>query len=186
MRNRWGKYQYEPDWRDLENAEAPPANIEDWLLTTDSLTQRVQSCCGKGFHLEILQHGWTRPQLNERRLLLMPDSAYALRREVVLCCSGTPLIFARTIIPNASLQGSGLRLSRLGRKPLGELLFRDHSVERSQWQLTHVAQDNPMFDDVGLAKKKSKSQVWGRRSVFFYANEPLLVAEMFLPAIQKL
>ena len=186
MRNRWGKTKQEPNWRDLESADVPPATMQDWLLTTESLTQRVQARCGDDFHLEIIRHGWARPQLNERRLLLMPDNAYALRREVILCCGDTPLIFARTIIPNASLQGAGLRLSRLGRRPLGELLFRDHSVERSQWQLAHVARDNPMFDDIGLEKTRSSSEIWGRRSVFLYANKPLLVAEMFLPAISQL
>ncbi len=186
MRNHWGKYQYEPEWCDLEDAELPSLPIRDWLLTTDSLTQRVQSHCAGQFHLEVLRHDWVRPQLNERRLLLMDDAARALRREVVLCCTGMPLIFARTIIPSASLRGAGLRLARLGRKPLGELLFRDHSVERSRLQISAFSQDNPMLADVSFAKRKMKQSIWGRRSVFLYAGKPLLVAEMFLPAIAQL
>lgn len=183
MQIRWGKHKTEPVWHDVGQRSVIPEALQEWLLTTDSLTQKLQARCGGGFHLEILQHGKVRPQLNERRLLQMPDTAWALRREVVLCCDDTPLVFARTVIPVGTLRGAGLRLSRLGRKPLGEVLFRDHSVQRSQWQLTHLAQDHPLFADLTLPEKPSKSAIWGRRSVFLYDGEPLLVGEMFLPAI---
>ncbi len=186
MQIRWGKYQQEPQWRDLTRDEEIPVALREWMLTPESLTQKVQSRCGGRFHLEIVRHGWVRPQLNERRLLLMPDAARALCREVVLCCDRIPLIFARTIIPHSTLRGAGHRLSQLGRKPLGELLFRDHSVLRSGLQVACVASGNAMLKGIRLKSGKKDHSVWGRRSVFFFAGQPLLVSEMFLPAISCL
>ena len=186
MQIRWGRYIQEPHWRDLCRLDDVPVALRHWILTTDSLTQQVQARCRGHFHLEIIRHTWVRPQLNERRLLLLPDAAQALCREVVLCCDNTPLVFARTIIPNTTLCGAGRRLSRLGRKPLGELLFRDHSVLRSHWQVTSVAHDHSMFADIQNIQAKNtqtETGIWGRRSVFFFAGQPLLVSEMFLPSI---
>jgi len=187
-RVRWGSHKHEPHWFDLGRVDVIPADLQEWLLTKGSLTQKVISRCKGRFHLEIIQHGRVRPQLNERRLLMMSDTETALRREVVLCCDATPLIFARTIIPGTTLRGAGLRLARLGRKPLGDLLFRDHSVLRSDLQVTCMDAKNALFDSVKVKTKAktNKQDVWGRRSIFFYADEPLLVSEIFLPAIRNL
>lgn len=182
MQIGWGKGKHEPLWQGTELALAQPLALRSWLLTAGSLTRRVQArCCGR-FHLEVLRHDWQRPQMNERRLLKMADPARALIREVALCCDGRPWIFARTVLPATTLRGRGRRLSRLGRKPLGELLFRDRSVSRGHWQFTRIESGHAMFARL-RPSLPPRQEVWGRRSVFFYANEPLLVSEMFLPAL---
>jgi len=183
---RWGKHKQEPHWYDLDRADEIPVALRDWVLTTDSLTRKVQSYCRGRFHLEIVRHGWARAQLNERRLLLMPDTQRALRREVILYCDQNPLIFARTIIPNRTLHGAGRRLSRLRRKPLGELLFRDHSVLRSDLQVACVDADNAMFKALAIKANKKDKKIWGRRSIFLFSGQPLLVSEFFLPALNHL
>ncbi|MBL1432717.1 MAG: chorismate--pyruvate lyase [Gammaproteobacteria bacterium] len=186
MQVRWGSPKQEPHWHDLGRADKIPVALNDWLLTKGSLTQKVIARCRGHFHLEIVRHGWARAQLNERRLLLMSDSEWALCREVALCCDKTPLIFARTIIPNSTLKGSGRRLSCLGRKPLGELLFRDRSVLRSDLQIACVENNHSMFEGLAIKTNTKDKEIWGRRSVFFFAGQPLLVSEMFLPAIRHL
>lgn len=63
------------------------------------------------------------------------------------------------------MEGPLKRLRRLNERPLGEFLFRDPRLQRSQLEIVQSA------------------EIWGRRSLFISHERPLLVAEFFLPAL---
>ncbi len=155
------------------------------MLDSGSLTTRLQALCRacseKGrFQVEVLSQAWGRPQRNEAQQLGMRRGAVALQREVRLLCDGRPWVFARTVIPLSSLQGSNRILAHLGNRPLGGFLFAQRSLQRGPMQVTRIPVG--YWDEV---KKESgtgrDTEVWGRRSTFFLRGHPLLVAEFFLP-----
>lgn len=162
-----------------------PAPWLDWLLDPDSLTARLRQACQGGFSVRVLAQGVMRPACNEARALGMPAGGRALIREVQLLCKGRPWVFARTVIPLGTLTGRQRRLAHLGNRPLGAVLFADPAMRRSEVEIAAIRPGHVMFDRAvrGLASGQRPGRVWGRRSVFRLNGKPLLVSEVFLPAV---
>lgn len=162
-----------------------PAGLLDWLLDTASLTRRLQVACPGGFSVKLLHQGWGRPRHDEIDALGMRASERAIIREVQLLCNGTPWVYARTIIPVSTLTGRQRQLRRLGTKPLGAVLFADPTMRRSQVQVARISKGMKLYADASRGLRSKPADIWGRRSLFHVDNKPLLVAEIFLPNLNK-
>lgn len=114
-------------------------------------------------------------------MLHMKRNQYALVREVQLFCGRQALIVARTVIPRYTLKGAQRRLSNLGTRPLGEVIFTYPALRRHRLDIARVQMPdwNPRMSDT-LAIDRV---VWGRRTVYGIAGRKLLVCEFFLPAV---
>ena len=155
----------------------------DWLLDPSSLTRRLQqTCCGQ-FRVVPINQTWQRPQLNEAQALGARPHERCFIREVHLLCDDRPWVFARTVIPVRTLTGNRRRLSRLGKKPLGAVLFADPGMKRSPIEIARLESGQTLFDAATMPLLEKPSEIWGRRSAFFLDNKPLLVSEIFLPEI---
>jgi len=174
----------EPKWSPARRRlrSAAPAILWDWLLDPTSLTRRLQLSCGQRFRVRVLQQGWGRPLMSERRALGIKQGGRAVIREVRLMCGDTPWVFARTVIPVRSLRGAQRRLVRLGAKPLGAALFADPGLRRGEVEVARLSSGAPLFVRAAGPAISSEA-VWGRRSVFWLRGKPLLVSEFFLPAL---
>ena len=168
------------DWRDASNAGLSE-QLRSWLLDPNSLTARLKSHCQQ-FRVELLGQRIEACQADEA-VALIPCGEQVLVREVLLFCDDKPHVFARSLLPLASLTGAEQALANLGTQSLGQVLFNNPSLER---QTIAVAE----FDEhsaVGqLAQQLQHSalpqgKLWGRRSIFVLENKPLMVAEVFLP-----
>ncbi len=142
----------------------------------------MKACSGP-FSVQILREGWGKPMLNEARRLKMRLSGYAWIREVHLLCGGQPWVFARTVIPPHTLRGKQRRLARLGKKPLGAVLFADKSMQRTEMEIACIRAGQQLFQLATQHMAPADQSIWGRRSVFFLNRDPLLVSEIFLPEI---
>ncbi|VAW53325.1 Chorismate--pyruvate lyase [hydrothermal vent metagenome] len=112
--------------------------------------------------------------------MLLPYAHSALVRQVLLCCGDKPLIYAKTVIPVATVRGAQRRYANMGNRPLGEMLFADRTMRRETVHVakltkTHIANQYVNGDE----------DVWGRRSVFRVSGKPILVSEYFLPELLK-
>ncbi len=105
----------------------------------------------------------------------------ALVRKVLLCCDDKPLVFARTVIPATTIQGSQRRYANMGSRPLGAMLFADRTMRREAVQVAKLPISNEVYRYI-----KSKDDIWGRRSVFRVSKKPILVSEYFLPELIRL
>lgn len=130
-----------------------------------------------------MSQGWGRPLPSEARLLCSRRGMVTLVREVELLCHGQPLVFARTLIPATSLHGPARRLGRLRERPLGQVLFSDPRVCRGTTEFARLSPGHPLFAVAVSGLAQSPPEIWGRRTLFFLANRPLLVNELFLPGI---
>lgn len=181
----FGKHKLEPHWHSHHAGErhGAPAELLQWLLDRASLTARLRAaCCGR-FRVEVRGQGWGRPLLNEARVLGLRPEAYAFVREVHLLCDERPWVFARTIIPAATLKGGRRRLANLGKRPLGAVLFADRSLRRSPVEIARLQSGQPLFACACAPLAAEPAIIWGRRSVFRLSGQPLLVSEIFLPGI---
>ncbi|MDG0979969.1 MAG: chorismate lyase [Halieaceae bacterium] len=147
------------------------------LFDRGSLTQILR---GLG-HLSVNKRlqDWRVPYLDEQLLLQAKASRdFALTREVSLHVNGEPFVFARSILPNLTLQGPNRFLRQWDSRPLGEFLFSHRQCQRSLFQYTRMAGSHVMLP----RDLRSTETLWGRRSLFYLHQQPLIVAEFYLPA----
>lgn len=174
-----------PRWRGYRRwlRRHVPEVLRSWLLDKGSLTDRLKRRCTGRFSVRVMSEDWQRPRLDEARVLNMPVTALAWVRQVQLLCDDTPWVFARTVVPAATLSGAQRRLACLGNRPLGAYLFSDPGMQRSPVQLARIIPGSSLFEDAVQGLPKQPRAIWGRRSVFRVGGKPLLVSEVFLPAI---
>jgi chorismate--pyruvate lyase len=178
----------EPNWLEwhLQRVAVVPKEVADWLRDEGSLTRRVIQACGGGaFRVRLLHQGWGRALYSESRVLRLRRREATLIREVELLCDNHPWVFARTLIPATSLRGSARRLSQLGEKPLGAVLFSDRRVHRGITQIARLQPRHPLFAAAAASLVEQPQALWGRRTLFYLSNRPILVNEIFLPEIPR-
>lgn len=156
-------------------------NVQSWIYESGSITQRLRSLYGSDVAVRVLFQKWCIPYLSERKSLGLSGHQFNLCREVLIHANGIPLVLARTIIPTQTIKVAPRKLSRLGTRPLGEVIFSYPELER-------------LSLDVSLIKPSEWTQsahdtaninrpVTGRRTLYAIANHQLLVSEFFLPEL---
>ncbi len=176
---------HEPNWiagRQLRLSQVP-IDTYDWLRDPGSLTARLKRACPGGFRVRLRRQEWGRPLYSEGRLLGMRRGNIAIIREVELLCNEVPWVFARTVIPVTSLRGPARRLTMLGTKPLGEVLFADPRTRRVVMEMARIDRRDNLFHSAITSLDREPDGLWGRRTLFHLDGSPLLVNELFLPAL---
>jgi chorismate--pyruvate lyase len=174
----------EPHWFDARQhfGRAITKPVENWLFEPGSLTRRIRGVCDNGFNVKLLKQVWQKPYLGESRKLTLAKHRYALVREVALCDGEKPLVYARTIIPAQTLRGAQRRLSNLGTRPLGEVLFGSPKLERNGFDLVAISPAE-WRKCAPLQSEFPAEKVWGRRTVYSISGHELLVSEIFMPEL---
>jgi len=178
----------EPHWGEwrLQRLGAVPPGVANWLRDEGSLTRRVVEACGAGrFRVRLLHQTWGSPLYSESKVLRLRRGEATLIREVELLCDGHPWVFARTLIPATSLKGSARRLTQLGEKPLGAVLFSDAKVRRGITQIARLQPRHPLFASATANLEQQPQALWGRRTLFYLSQRPILVNEIFLPELPQ-
>ncbi len=145
----------------------------DWVLDRGSLTKRLMDTSEGDFRVEVFNQHSGIPLPTELEALGLTQRQSCVIREVALICHGKPWVYARSIVPHSTLTGSAKRLAHLGSKPLGAFLFNAPDMERGPLELT---QYENLFESEPMTG-------WGRRSVFYLSDKPLLVCEFFTPRV---
>ncbi len=169
----------------LANPHSLPWSLRDWLSDCGSLTRRLKSRCGR-FRVVPIATGLARPNQDETALLSVTPTTRVYVREVLLLCNDVPVVYAHSVLPRPSLRGGWNGISRLGNRPLGEALFSDHRIRRQPLAFCKLHTDHPLFRSIVRQQPIDERTLWARRSVFCLNRHPLLVTEVFLPAINAL
>lgn len=169
-----------PEWEQLNWMQPhtpgkmqPDEQWLDWLTDTSSLTKRLKHSSQQRFRVQLLQQKLLKPALNECRLLGMGTQEHAVVRQVILHGINQPWVFARTVIPLATLYQGNRHLMLLGNRSLGSVLFKNAHTKRTSQEIT---QYTPGF---------CAPFIWGRRSTFEIHQAPLLVTELFLEPFRE-
>lgn len=173
-------FHREPAWRSYRRVprDTIVQPLRSWLLDQGSLTQRLVDASGGRFRVEIINQRWETPRLSEARLLGINSRTQALVREVILYGCEQPWVYARSILPMGTLTGRLRAMRKLDNRPLGALLFKDPTMERSAMEIACLTPDNTTVPN---RLGSFLEPMWGRRSVFKLDDKPLLVSEIFLP-----
>lgn len=164
---------------------AAGGELHRWLTSAGSLSQRILNCCPE-FRVVRLLQARRRANPDESMLVGLPVGSRALVREVLLLCGSSPLVFAHSIVAPEHLRGAWRSLRGLGTRPLASALFADPRVRRGPLRYRKINARHPLYARAHEAVPVLPSELWARRSVFRRDRAPLLVTEVFLPAILNL
>lgn len=179
----------EPHWTRLSSRRLSGCDVSThaWLSDTGSLTRSIIASCDRGrFAVELVGQGVGSALPSEAALLEAAPGHPMLVREVRLRCGRKAWVYARTLIPQRSLRGPAQALTHLGRRPLGEVLFSDPTTRRLRVEVARITPRHRLFAGATVHIKHKPAEIWGRRTLFDYSGERILVNEIFLPAVQAL
>ncbi len=162
-----------------EIIDLPKSSLTNWLLSPESLTQKLRSHCDE-FEVKVLGEGTLIPFDNE---FTNQDKVWV--REVLLCLDGTPWVFARTLIPGSLLNKKKNELLNLGTRPLGELLYTNDEFTPGKIEVAHFTPCQKLAELTESLQQSVTEELWGRRRYFSYQDDQLIVGETFLPAARQ-
>ena len=143
------------------------SNLKSWLTETNLLTNRIKES-GHMYAVRVLKESQSStPMLLKNK----NDADQNYVREVALSIDNDACILAQTLVPNTTLELNRW-IQSLGEQPLGERLSTMPKVTRSAFEYAYL--------------ELCEVSIWIRRSSFDIDNTLLWVAELFLPALDKI
>ena len=177
----------EPKWIDHRNID--PAGIDEnlrrWLFDQGSLTERLKLASANNFRVQLLDENSSIPLASESALLELAPDEPALIRQVLLVCRQQSWVYARSIIPQTTIEQADHKLANLGSKPLGAYLFSHPLIKRAAIEIAQICDEHSGLLPAQVKPLLQSARIWGRRSVFEIDTKPLLVNELFLPQIGR-
>lgn len=156
--------------------------LHGFLFQDGSLSRFIEDNCSGKFHIELKNESWCQPLSDEIESLSLAENEITFVRESWLKCDNKRLVYARTVIPRATFEKESQELLQLGNKPLGNILFNDNTTYRTNMRYAKIPVDWSLHQQA-TADSKIISDLWGRQSLFYINNNPLLITEVFLPTI---
>ncbi len=159
----------------------PTHTLYAWLTDRGSLSARLAARFDS-FSVMRLSQARLKPHPDERRHLGARVGEHCIVREVLLLCEGVPRVFAHSLALPRDLSGAWRGLSRLGARPLADMLFGDASVTRHPIEYKQIDARHALYRAALAAVPDMRApRLWARRSVFMKQGRPLMVTEVFLP-----
>src|ERR1700736_2359514 len=159
------------------------AHVRPWLIGKGLLTLRMKAVCGERFALRLVDQ-WTGLLDAAHRSALSSADGAGLFRDVEMCGGEQVWVFAQTIIPDSTLCAHPW-LAELGDTPLGETLSDLSGLERSSYEYAWLPVEEPVTARALRAAEVRPAGLWARRSRVSLRGAPLLMQELFLPAIGR-
>ncbi len=153
------------------------------LSDRGSLTERFRQVMGVTPHLTRLGQGHQFVCWRERRLLGIDQRQMALVREIKMGNGEQNWLFARTVVPIATLRGSAKRIANLNDAPIGKILFGRNGARRKEMKvfLTNQLPKTVVQQGIVSSSQITQRMLWQRESIFEFPSGPLMVSELFLP-----
>ncbi len=157
------------------------AVLRPWLIGKGLLTQRLRAVCGQQFSLRLIEQSTGLLGRGLQSALGVQDGA-GLFRDVAMRCGEPLCVFAQTVMPDSTLCAHPW-LGELGDAALGETLSALSGVERSPYEFAWLPDGEALAARALEAGAARAAGFWARRSRFALRGAPLLVHELFLPAL---
>jgi len=163
------------------HSEAPALRsaLQSLLVEPGSFTAALRARVGD-IDVRPLSEGWSTVRGEEALALQLMGVRQAYVREVLLAGEQQQWVFARSVIPAASLRGPNRELTKLGKQALGSLLFAGEG-RRVSLEFCRLTARQPLAARLRTHGILFSQGLPARRSLFLYRQAPLLVQEVLLP-----
>jgi len=158
---------------------APPA-LHPWLAEPGLLTERVALACGAATRFRLLRLEPAPLVPGAARRMGVADTG-CLVREIEFACGDLRWIFAQSLFPDSTVRQHPW-LAGLGESALGVSLLGRHDVSREPLEYRGLTWDDELSVAAG-ASRGDGELLWARRAVYQLSGAPILVQEVFLPAL---
>ena len=170
-------------WLTLAECEARvPPLLVPWLAEPGLLTNRVRAECGASARLRLLrlEPAPMDPEVAHR---LGVDDTTCVLREIEFTCGARRWVFAQSVFPQSTLWRYPW-LRELGEQSLGESLAAVEDVRREPLEFIALRDRHPLAR-AALQGEPGDGVLWARRTVYRLGGPPILVQEVFLPALGR-
>ena len=159
------------------------SNVRPWLIGKGLLTLRLKAVCHERFALRLVDQ-WTGLLGAAHQTALRVSDNAGLFRDVEMCCGDKVWVFAQTVIPDSTLCAHPW-LAELGDSALGETLSDLSGVERSAYEYAWLPVQEAVTARALREAEIKPAGLWARRSRVSLRSAPLLMQELFLPAMGR-
>ncbi len=159
------------------------AQVRPWLIGKGLLSLRMKAVCGGRFALKLVDQ-WTGLLSAAHKSALRTTDDAGLFRDVEMSRDGTVWVFAQTIMPDSTLCAHPW-LAELGDSALGETLSDLTGIERSSYEYAWLPVEQAVTARALRDAEIKPTGLWARRSRVSLRNAPLLMQELFLPAVGR-
>lgn len=158
-----------------------PRHWQAWLSDAGSLTQRLEFAFAQRVDVVVLS--------DCRQTLLSDESRFfhgrvkrCRVREVALLIDQKPVVVARSVIPINTASGSNQAILKLGKKPLGAILFQGHRHRqpKANREIAQLHRHHPLWKKSQRHFPLLPRDAWARRTCYYLKGHALLVNEIFL------
>ena len=176
------------DWSPLATIEpiAPP-ELLSWLAEPGLLTARVRAFCGERMRFRMLGPLRDATLPHELHARLRVSDQRCLLRDIEFRCDDERIVYAQTVLPESTLRRYPW-LRELGDSPIGETLRRaEEPLEREPLEYAELPPQAELARAAlgAGAADAGRGALWARRAVYRLGGEPILVQEVFLPALLR-
>ena len=105
-------------------------------------------------------------------------------REILMSIDNIDCVFARSFTSLDASKGLWKGMRQLRTRPIGDILHHNSQVHRSRFFATRLSLQEPIYKSAKRCLQENcpaPSRMLARCSVFVRSEQPLLVAECFLP-----
>jgi chorismate lyase len=160
------------------------SRVRPWLIGKGLLTSRMQAICHERFKLHLVDQ-WTGLLSASHRAALPSTDNAGLFRDVEMSCGHLVWVFEQTVIPDSTLCAHPW-LAELGDTALGETLGDLSGVERSAYEYAWLPVAEAVTARALREAEIKPAGLWARRSRISLRGAPLLMQELFLPAMGRI
>ena len=171
------------DWQnyDPDREQGLPPSVRGWVGLETSMTAAVGRAADGPITVTVRRQVDGPLHDDERTFFGAGDPATL--REVCLGLADKPLLLARTVFTSNILR-THPSIVGLGNRPLGSLLFAgERPSPYSVRQFCQVVPNAPLYPLIRWRHDGPEPIFWARRTLFVLFGAPLLVTEIFLPAL---
>ncbi len=171
------------DWMPAERLgqASLDARLRAWLIGNGLLTTRLRAAAPAGFTLRLLDQSSGLLDAGLRQALRAEDRA-GLFRDVAMGTGDQVWVFAQSVMPDSTLTAYPW-LAELGEAALGETLAGLSGLERSSYEFAWLPAAHHLCARALQDTELRPEGLWARRSRLALRGAPILVQELFLPAI---
>jgi chorismate lyase len=159
------------------------SKIRPWMIGNGLLTQRMRAACGGRFALRLVDQ-WSGLLSEAQRSALRSSDNAGLFRDVEMFCGEQVWAFEQTLMPDSTLSAHPW-LAEMGDSALGEILGDLSGMERSSYEYAWLPADDAVTARALRDAEVKPAGLWARRSRVWLRTAPLLIHELFLPALGR-
>jgi chorismate--pyruvate lyase len=159
------------------------AQVRPWMIGKGLLTQRLKSACGGRFGLRLADQWSGLLSAAYQSALRSTDNA-GLFRDVEISHAGSVWVFEQTVMPDSTLVAHPW-LAELGDGALGETLGDLSGVERSSYEYAWLPAEAAVTARALRGAQVKPAGLWARRCRVSLRHAPLLIQELFFPAMGR-